>query len=210
MLVLAAEVARIESNAPPAAAVGRQKMQDVLFHPDASMRRALILALGTYTAEGLSTVERVRLISKLLDLYRNDPDAGIHGAAEWTLRQWGQQMKITDVDAALRQLKDRGNRRWFVNGQGQAFAVVEGPVEFRMGSPPGEPDPDPDETMHRQTIPYRFAIGANEVTVEQYRRFGQEFPGLDFNRGALHKYSPALDGPRIFVNWFARRLTAIG
>ena len=35
-------------------------------------------------------------------------------------------------------VKDWGERRWFVNGQGQTFAVIEGPVEFRMGSPPTE------------------------------------------------------------------------
>ena len=40
----------------------------------------------------------------------------------------------------LKKLKDRGNRRWYVNSQGQTFAVIEGPVEFRMGSPPTEPD----------------------------------------------------------------------
>ena len=38
------------------------------------------------------------------------------------------------------ELKDRGDRRWYVNSQGQTFAVIEGPVEFRMGSPPTEPD----------------------------------------------------------------------
>ena len=37
-------------------------------------------------------------------------------------------------------LKDWGDRRWFVNSQGQTFAVIEGPVEFRMGSPPTEPE----------------------------------------------------------------------
>ena len=56
-------------------------MDAVLFHPETSIRRALILALGTYGTEGLSAAEREPLIVKLLDLYRNDPDAGIHGAA---------------------------------------------------------------------------------------------------------------------------------
>ena len=61
---------------------------------------------------------------------------GIHGAAEWTLRQWKQEEKLRNLDAELIKLKDRGDRRWFVNSQGQTFAVIEGPVEFRMGSPP--------------------------------------------------------------------------
>ena len=59
--------------------------------PRPQSRRALILALGTYGAETFSPGEREPLIAKLLDLYRNDPDAGIHGAAEWALRQWKQQ-----------------------------------------------------------------------------------------------------------------------
>ena len=51
-------------------------MDAMLFHPETSQRRALILALGTYGTEGLSPGEREPLISKLLDLYRNDPDSG--------------------------------------------------------------------------------------------------------------------------------------
>ena len=98
----------------------------------------MILALGTYGTEGLSPGEREPLTGKLLDLYRNDPDSGIHGAAEWTLRQWRQQEKLKELDAELMKLKDWGDRRWFVNSQGQTFAVIEGPVEFRMGSPPTE------------------------------------------------------------------------
>ena len=116
-------------------------MDDILFHRETSIRRALILALGTYGAEGLSCGEREPLTGKLLDLYRNDPDAGIHGAAEWTLRQWKQQEKLKELDAELMKLKDRGERRWFVNRQGQTFAVIDGPVEFRMGSPATEPEP---------------------------------------------------------------------
>ena len=44
------------------------------------------------------------------------------------------------MDAELKKLKDRGDRRWYVNSQGQTLAVIEGPVEFPMGSPPTEPD----------------------------------------------------------------------
>src|SRR5271166_2224903 len=111
-------------------------MDAILFHPETSQRRALILALGTYGMEGLSPGEREPLTGKLLVLYRDDPDSGIHGAAEWTLRQWKQPEKLKQLDAQLMKVKDRGDRRWFMNSQGQTFAVIEGPVEFRMGSPP--------------------------------------------------------------------------
>ena len=136
--LIAAELDRIDPNAKPTPAQGQQLMDAILFHPETSQRRALILALGTYGTEGLSPGEREPLIGKLLDLYRNDPDSGIHGAAEWTLRQWKQQEKLKELDAELMKVKDRGDRRWYVNSQGQTFAVIEGPVEFRMGSPPTE------------------------------------------------------------------------
>ena len=147
------------ATAKPTPAQGQQFMDAILFHPETSQRRALILALGTYGTEGLSPGEREPLIGKLLDLYRNDPDSGIHGAAEWTLRQWKQQEKLKELDAELMKLKDWGDRRWFVNSQGQTFAVIEGPVEFRMGSPPTEPDRIAgNETPRRVVIPRRFAI----------------------------------------------------
>ena len=41
---------------------------------------------GTYGTEGLSPGEREPLAAKLLAVYRDDPDAGVHGAAAWTLR----------------------------------------------------------------------------------------------------------------------------
>jgi hypothetical protein len=88
---LAAQLDRIDPNAKPTPAAGQQKMNAILFHPETSERRALILALGTYGTERLSAREREPVTGKLLDLYCNDPDAGVHGAAEWTLRKWGQQ-----------------------------------------------------------------------------------------------------------------------
>ena len=58
--------------------------------------------------------------------------------------------------------------------------MIEGPVEFRMGSPPTEPDRiAANETPHRRIIPRRFAIAAKEVTVEQYQEFVKENPGVD-------------------------------
>ena len=200
--LIVAELDRIDPNAKPTSAKGQQKMDAILFHPETSQRRALILALGTYRTEVLSPSERRLLIGKLLDLYRNDPDSGIHGAAEWTLRQWKQQKKVKTVDIDLVELKDRGDRRWFVNSQGQTFAVIEGPVEFHMGSPPTELDRDIDETPRRVVIPRRFAIAAKEVTVEQYQRFVETNPQFGLDPSDLARYSPDGAGPMIGVSWF--------
>ena len=120
---------------------------------------------------GSSLGEREPLIRHLLAVYRDDPDAGIHGAAESALSQWNQHETLKATRAELGKLKDRGEKRWYVGGQGQTFVIIEGPVEFRLGSPANEPDRFPDEPPSRRMIPHRFAIADKEVTVEQYQRF---------------------------------------
>ena len=169
---------RIARNARPTPAPGQQFMDAVLFHPETSQRRALILALGTYGTEGLPRRARAADRQAARPLPQR-PRRGIHGAAEWTLRQWGQQEKLKELDAELMKLKDRGDRRWFVNGQGQTFAVIEGPVEFRMGSPPTETERiATTRPPRRMGIPRRFAIATKEVTVEQFQRFVKTDPQI--------------------------------
>ena len=210
---IAGELERLPATARPTAALGTQFMDAVLFHPETSERRALILALGTFGTGTLSPSEREPLVGKLLDLYRHDPDSGIHGAAAWTLRRWGLGERLKLVDAELTKLHDRGDRRWYVNSQGQGFAVIEGPVEFRMGSPPAELDRiNDDETPHQWSIPRRFAIAATEVSVEQYQAFMRQNPGVA--DASTDKHSPDPRGPMnglcwydaaAYCNWLSRR-----
>jgi serine/threonine protein kinase/formylglycine-generating enzyme required for sulfatase activity len=202
-------MATLATGPPSAGQLATQKMDSILFHPETSIRRALILALGTYGPGALSPGEREPLTDKLLDLYKNDPDSGIHAGAEWTLRQWNEQAKLKAAGEELSDLKNWGGRRWFVNKEGQTFALIEGPVEFTMGSPPTEPDrlAGNDLSPHRVTIPRRFAIAAKEVTVAQFQRFlkqaaiteGRYLVPADF----LNRYSPDPDGPWIAPDWYA-------
>jgi len=205
--VIAAELDRIPATPKPPPAQGQQFMDAVLFHPETSKRRALVLALGQYGEERLSAEDRKPLIDKLLALYENDPDAGIHGAAEWTLWKWGQQESLKEKDAAMRG-KEPGEHRWYVNGQGQTFALIDGPVEFQMGSLPNEAGRSLDnETLHRQTIPRRLFIAAKEVTVEQFQQFVRADPTHEqygTPQNLLDQYSsPKQGGPMIGVSWYA-------
>jgi formylglycine-generating enzyme required for sulfatase activity len=193
---LAAELDRIDSGTKFTTTHGQQLMNAVLFHPETSMRRALILALGTYGTGGLFVDQRTALIAKLLDLYLNDPDSGIHGAAEWTLRQWKQEDQLKELDAKLIKATDRGERRWYINGQGQTFTVIADQVKIGMGSPPTELDGDGNsETPHERVIPRRFAIAASEVSVARFRRFRPEHEHFSV-------YSPHDDGPVNGISWY--------
>ena len=195
---LLARMESLKSGAGTTPMDGRQAMDAVLYHPDTSERRALILALGRYAPDELSPDKRESLVEHLLEMYRNDPDAGIHGAAEWMLRRWKQ--KLAAIDVELKKLKDRGNCHWYVNSEGQTFVVIEGPVEFMMGSPHSEPDRSDSENLHRKRINRRFAVATKEVTVEQYQRFLKENPKIA--RLEIDRYSPEPTGPMNRTTWY--------
>ncbi len=138
--VIVAEFGRVNDSAGRGIARIPEKPEEFLFDTETSIRRALILAMGTYGPDELQASEEQRLVAALLELYRSDPDAGIHGAAEWTLRRWKHEKELRAIDADLKKLEDRGEHRWFVNKQGQTLTVIDVPVAFRMGSPGSEPE----------------------------------------------------------------------
>jgi len=43
--------------------------------------------------------------------YYNDPDSGLHGSAEWLLRQWQQQAKLEELDKKFQKEKPTRMRR---------------------------------------------------------------------------------------------------
>jgi serine/threonine protein kinase/formylglycine-generating enzyme required for sulfatase activity len=213
---IAAQLDRLDSRPPRDrdANVGRignpsyaLNMDAILFHPETSQRRALILALGTYGTEGLSPGERDPLAARLLAVYRDDPDAGVHGAAAWTIRQWGLKEKLAPIDAELARIKDPAGRRWYVNSQGQTFALIAGPVEFRMGAQADEPERsggENDQSPRQMVIRRRFAIATTEVTISQFQNFlkTNSNPRYTLTASFLNKYSPDADGPWVAPDWY--------
>jgi formylglycine-generating enzyme required for sulfatase activity len=179
---------------------------------DNGARRALIVALGAYTEKELPAAVRRPLVKKLLAWYRDDTDAGIHGAIDWLLRHgkegavdrpldWGQRKELARIDRELARRDPDGKRRWYVNREGQTLTLIQGPVEFRMGSPLWEPDRMAvNERPHRRIIQRNFAMATKPVTVAQWRKFLKERP--DVPRDYLERYSPEAGGPIVSVSWF--------
>jgi formylglycine-generating enzyme required for sulfatase activity len=177
---------------------------------DVTIRRALVLTLGEFTDTLLSSVQREPLIEKLVTVYENEPDAGLHSAAEWLLRRWGQAKRVEAVVEKLRgneqQLQTRKaneKRQWYVNTERQTFVLVEA-GEFLLGSPQSEPDHAVTESSHACRIGQRFAISAHEVTKAQWQTF---------QRAVGHPYVPQTpilamfvrtdDSPQTGVSWYA-------
>jgi serine/threonine protein kinase/formylglycine-generating enzyme required for sulfatase activity len=137
--------------------------------PDVSARRALVLALGGFRPEQLASVQ-----PKLLDLYENAADPGLHTAAGWVLRHGKYGELLRPIDQRLATGHVEGDRGWYLSKQGQTFTVLRGP-----GLPGSVP---------------ALAIAATEVTVEQFRAFRNSRP-------ADGRAPPALDCPMNWVSW---------
>jgi serine/threonine protein kinase/formylglycine-generating enzyme required for sulfatase activity len=186
--------------------------------PDVSVRRALLLALGEFRPNQLSLAQRRSLLSKVWGWYRHDPDAGIHGAAEWMLRHWQQQGRLRkfadqwardrqerqqreeQIRQELAREKGKAHPRWYVNGQGQTLEVIPKPGVFRMGSPRKEAGREGGrqgrvERLHLRRIGRSFAIAAKEVTVAQFRQFRR-------GHAVSRQYARTPDSPVNLVSWY--------
>lgn len=171
-------------------------IQRLTVESDVSIRRALLLCLAEFGSDAFSPDERAALAEQARVVYRTDPDAGLHGAAQWLLHRWGQDALIEEIRGqwaqdrpareqkldAIRQASARRgdpatevNPQWYVDCQGQTMIVVPGPMEFAMGSPFGESDRFKDDPPgHRQRISRTYGIAAEHVTIAQFRRFRKD------------------------------------
>jgi serine/threonine protein kinase/formylglycine-generating enzyme required for sulfatase activity len=158
-----------------------ERLQD---EREVSARRAILQALGEYPVGSLADSSREGLFAELQQMFHDNPDPGIHSSAEWLLRRWGQDDWLTQTEKKLISQESHSGRQWYVNGEGQTMMVIQGPVEFWMGSPGSEPGRVPqEEAMRHVQISYSYAIASKEVTTEQFRRF------LDANPRIRDRYS---------------------
>ena len=79
--------------------------------PNALVRYALLLGLGEYKLDEIPATQRDGLLKQLGDWYRNDPSSGVHGAAGWLLRHWGQNEVVQQVDQTA--VPYSTDREWF-------------------------------------------------------------------------------------------------
>jgi len=180
----------------PALAPPASRAERLVFDPDKSVARALILSLGEFGPSQLSPSDQESLLPRLLQLYQGDPDPGLHGACEWLLRKWQQGPQLEAIDQKLATGKIEGQRGWYVNGQQQTLVVVPGPSDVEMGSPPTEIGREEDaERPKKKTIDRSFAIATKEVTVKQFLLFNAQ---KNYNR----QFARTPDCPVDNVIWY--------
>ena len=141
---------------------------------DPAVRQAMLMAWAETPTGALSEPNRADAIENAFRLFLDDPDPGVHSAAKLLLRRWGRDDLLASAGDPARPREQGlggGGRSWEKGPNGHTLVLLPGPLEFRMGSPEGEPGRAPIETPHHRRIARSIAVATTEVTVEQYRAF---------------------------------------
>jgi formylglycine-generating enzyme required for sulfatase activity len=147
-------------------------------------RYALLLALAEFELHDVPENRQPSVLKQVRDWYATDPSSGVHGAANWLLRKWGEQPYVKRIDETP--MAPSVDREWFT------FAVTVKPEaakpttfyytfvvfradEYTIGSPDDEqPKRDKDEVLHRVRLTRSFAILNREVTFAELIAFNRE------------------------------------
>jgi formylglycine-generating enzyme required for sulfatase activity/tRNA A-37 threonylcarbamoyl transferase component Bud32 len=147
--------------------------------PDAFTRYLSGLALGEYTLTQFSADARTQIMSQLLELYRKDPDAGVHGAAEWLLSEvqdgattkrldWGSSNSLSEINRELAGRPAHGSQSWYVTKTGFTMAIVRGPVDVYIDT---WKQKEGSKHCEMRRVSRSFAICTKPVTLAQFKPF---------------------------------------
>lgn len=175
---------------------------------DVTVRRAIVLAMGEFELSQYSAADRDALTSSLIDVYRNEPDSGLHAATEWLLRKWGETDAIASADNELKRKEESlqrsglGEKQWYVNSLGQTFVIFEA-GEFQMGSPETEPNHYDNEKTRIRRLNRRIAFSSKQITKGQWRLFCENHNHeYSADKESLQAYIPTDESPMIAITWF--------
>jgi len=118
-------------------------------------RAAAIQSLGGVADASWAKDRRASFETALLGIYRNDPDAGVHGAAKWLLLRWGLGGVIRRTNAELARQPSDPRFRWRISRSGLTLVTVDDPALNRV-----------------------IEVSDSEITIELFLRFRRGFEFL--------------------------------
>ena len=163
---------------------------------DSVERQAILLAWAEMRQAALADPVKATVIARARVLYLEDPDPGVHSAAELLLRRWGEPEILARLQAELQNsASSNSGLRWTVGPNEHTFAMLAGSLEFQMGAPEGKGHFYGSPNLHYRKIDRSIAVATKEVTVEQFKHFK-----------GTHQNDPRYgDGPEcaaIHISWF--------
>ncbi|QEL18658.1 bifunctional serine/threonine-protein kinase/formylglycine-generating enzyme family protein [Limnoglobus roseus] len=134
---------------------------------DPVARQAVLLALGRYRDVELPNEARATFVAKLERLAESSQHPAERSGAVWLLRKWGQEARVQAIEEKLvrsSRSSDAGlsERGWCLTPEGHTMVLVRGP-----GSLAGEAE----QGGEKRTAHHALAVGAHEITMEQFERF---------------------------------------
>ncbi|MDX1929716.1 MAG: SUMF1/EgtB/PvdO family nonheme iron enzyme [Pirellulaceae bacterium] len=180
---------------------------------------AILLAMGEYALDEVPPPRRESLLKELADTYRNDPSSGVHGAAGWLLRKWGQSEVVREVDHTA--IPYSTEREWFTLSitamPTPASEAITEPIspknfyytfcvfpagDYLIGSVPDEANREKkDESRHEVKLTRPFALLNREVTMAELIAFSPK----DWLQHAQSDVQPEVSGFEVSgfsVNWY--------
>jgi hypothetical protein len=118
-----------------------------------SARAAAIQGLGDVDEGSWPPGRRKSFESALLRIYRDDPDAGVHGAAKWLLLHWGLGGEVKQINDDLAKRPPSDPRfRWRISRSGLTLVTVDDPALDRI-----------------------IEVSDSEITIEMFLQFRRGF-----------------------------------
>ena len=113
---------------------------------------SLVQCLGEFPTLGQDEISRRKFTAKLMDLYVNDPDGGVHGSAKWLLLHVGTRPDVERLNETLRHRTADLRFSWRVSHSGLTLITIDSPELDRV-----------------------IEIMDTEVTVATFKQFRQGF-----------------------------------
>jgi len=168
------------------------------------VRYAILLALGEYEYQELSTGDRSKIKNILTDWYLSDNSSGVHGACEWLLRQYGFHDTATELNSISKPFVPNSAREWFniqIDEKKFITFVIYPSGRFIMGSPEWEKDRSHSESPQHEVIISRpFAISNKLISRKYFEEFINSTNILNYPN--ISEWSRDLDCPIIGHRWF--------
>src|SRR5262249_37608277 len=148
------------SIVPPQMLIDRLALSDI----DPIERQALLLAWAEARPTAISIPGYSALIETAQRIYRDNPHPGVHSAAELFLRRHGgADMQGTRESPLPSGQVGNDHVGWQRGPNGHTFAILPGPLEFRMGAPESEPAHYHKPVVHYRKIERSLAVAMKEV-----------------------------------------------
>ncbi|MCA9132006.1 MAG: protein kinase [Planctomycetales bacterium] len=178
----------------PAGVAPQRLIDELRIDRRASVRSALLLALGEYTVEQLPTDQRERLLPELLFKFYSAADPGEHAACQWLLQRWGYAAQLAEVERQIDYAEPSEQRRWFNAPAGIPMVVIPSP---RLAQRDSASTPTGDESLPHSSgqvfLDYDFAIASHELSLSQWNwvqhRQPRDAPGAVNCRQPKHDIS---------------------